>query len=90
VNPNIPLDNTHWKGSFTYLHSVTDILDRFIPGNRNFLTEGTLSFPSAPYSRSSSGGAIHTDQGIFCVIISDTEMKGSYNSSEYVVDMVKQ
>jgi hypothetical protein len=92
-NPNIPLNNTAWKGSVVS-GIATNLQLSFMPGAKVELKLGNTTYPPFIYSRTPSGGAFRFDTGgsyyYFGVIISNNEIKGSANDSEFPFQVTKQ
>src|SRR5687767_2422744 len=89
-NPNMSLNNTVWRGTM----SAYPIELSFMPGDKiRLLTAalGTSAIGTFTYTRSASGAVIRfSNSGVlffFGVIISGSEMKGSYG---YPWEVVKQ
>jgi hypothetical protein len=95
TNESIQLDNTLWKGPINnYALKILQL--SFKPG---FIVEPkhdniTVGSGSYPYKKLSAGGGIRIEIGpgifVFAVMVSNTEMKGSWLKSDYPFTVTKQ
>jgi hypothetical protein len=94
ANPNLPLDNTIWKGSYFNGGAQQPVQLSFSPGSVLTATFGAYPVQVVTYTRSKSGAVIRYGTGgmypFFAVITSGTEIKGCTTSSDYPLLAVKQ
>jgi uncharacterized lipoprotein NlpE involved in copper resistance len=92
VNPNIPLENTIWKGARrNMLNGTTETYQMsFMPGLKVEIKMGNSVIWSGSYSRIASGAAIKNSKGIFGVVTAGNEMKGSDTSPVFPWQATKQ
>jgi hypothetical protein len=94
ANPNLPLDNTVWKGFYISGATPLSLQLKFSPGYAITANYGTLPDHKATYTRSSSGAVIRYGTGgmypFFAVITSENQIKGSSTSSDYPLQAIKQ
>lgn len=90
LNPNIPLDNTIWKGTVDpYTLQLS-----FMPSNVVEMKIGSTTYAPYSYQKSTSGGAIRirssATQETFGVITGSAEMKGSHKVNDFPWKATKQ
>ena len=94
ASPNIPLDNTLWKGIILGGSTVSPLQLKFLPGAKVEFTLNTINYGLFNYFRSPFGGSFRFDTGggyyYFGVFVSPTQTKGSGNSSEFPFQLTKQ
>jgi hypothetical protein len=92
ANPNLPLDNTVWKGSlFTGAYVIYQM--NFMPGLKVELKIDNMTYPPFPYTRLATGGAIRIQTPgnvFFGVVTSDKEMKGANGYATLPWEATKQ
>jgi hypothetical protein len=96
ANPNLPLDNTVWKGSISDNSGGTSsaLQMSFMPGLKIGLKVGNGMYGPYSYTRSPSDAIIRFQAGVgypyFGVVTSGGEMKGSYYSFNHPWQIIKQ
>lgn len=92
ANTNLPLENTTWKGTIMISASPGKYQTNFLPGLQVDATIGANPTGKFAYTRSTSG-AIRFSTGstiVFGVVISPTQMEGSYGNSNIQWQTTKQ
>jgi len=89
------LENTVWKGAVSPKGGADYSAQlNFMPATKVVILFGVGSHGPYSYTRSSSGAVIRTTidtfNNFFGILISDTEMKGSYTSVDYPLQTTKQ
>jgi hypothetical protein len=92
VNPNIPLDNTVWKGSEknTMTNATNALQLSFKPGDLVELKSGNTIVGTYSYSRKAAGAAIYVAGRFLGVLMSGAEMKGSDGNAAFPWQAIKQ
>jgi hypothetical protein len=94
ADPNIPLENTTWKGTIFSVGTSSDLQLKFLPSLQVELTLNSTLYKPFTYSRAASGGAFRFDTGggyyYFGVITSAKEIKGSGNDPQFPFQVTKQ
>jgi hypothetical protein len=86
VNPDLPIDNTIWKGALVPPGNSYSLQLNFMPGLK--IEAKGLNTQTVVYARSSSGAVIRAYKAglvllYFGIITSAGEMKGSYDGNTY-------
>jgi hypothetical protein len=91
-NTNLPLDNTAWKGTIVIGAGQGIYQTNFLPGLQVEATIGANPAGKFAYTRSASGAIRFSTGGaiVFGIVISATEMEGSYGSSTTNWRAIKQ
>jgi hypothetical protein len=94
ASPNIPLNNTLWKGTIVSGGAISSLQLKFLPDTKVEFILNNTNYGLFNYSRSPFGGAFRFDSGggfyYFGVFISATQTKGSGNSSDFPFQLNKQ
>jgi hypothetical protein len=94
ANPNLPLDNTSWKGTYFNGSSQQPLQFSFSPGLKISITFGSFPTQVNTYTRSSSGAVIRYGVGgmypFFGVVASGNLMKGSEQDFRFPWQAIKQ
>ncbi len=86
VNSGVPLDNSNWIGT-----GAGGVQIAFEPAYKFKLFIGASPYGPYIYTRSASGAVIRSvSAGIFAIVISNTEMRGSFTSATNALNFVKQ
>lgn len=92
AKPDMPLDNTVWKGAETNTGSGTTKAMQlsFKPGYLVELSTGGAVVGTYSYARNAGGAAIHIGSSYFGVLLSGTLMKGSDGGASFPFQVIKQ